>query len=122
MQVFFENGLDTEKQYEIIEEISKMKYVESAELYTKEQALEEMKEKFKGNEEILNGYEGEYNIFPDSIIVKITDSIKSSEIKGKIEEISGIEKVVSSDNTLNTIKNEIEKKIEKIKKEVYNEK
>ena len=46
----------------------------------KQQALEDMKSRFKDNKELMAGYEGENNIFPASFVVTLTNLERTDEI------------------------------------------
>lgn len=108
IQVFLKD-IEKDQIEKIQEEICKINNVKNTEIITKEDALEKLKEKLKGNEELLEGYEGDNNIFPNSIIVEIKDFEKTKETIEEIEKIDGIETVTSSYETINTIINQIEK-------------
>ena len=66
--------------------------------------------KLKNNEELLEGYEGDNNIFPDSVIVKLTDLEKSAAVQEQINEIringeKYVDSIQSSDKTINALIN-----------------
>lgn len=78
---------------------------------SKEEALEEMKSRFKQNDDLLNVYE-ENNIFPASYVVTLTDLTKSQEVQEKILEIDKnaqsdsdkmIKRITSQDKTVTTL-------------------
>ena len=91
--------------------ISSIDGVASATIYTKQDALDEMKVRLKNNQDVLAGYDENNNIFPDSVIVKLTDLQKSAEVQEKIRniEIDGKKYVDpdirSSDKTINALIN-----------------
>ena len=51
---------------------------------TKQQALESFKEQLKDNPDLLDGYEGENNIFPASFVITLTDLEKKDFVEEKI--------------------------------------
>ena len=67
--------------------------------------------RLKNNQDVLAGYDEDNNIFPDSVIVKLTDLQKSAEVQEKIRniEIDGKKYVDpdirSSDKTINALIN-----------------
>ncbi len=61
--------------------------VESVTIYTKEDALEDFRSRLENSQNILDDYDGDNNIFPDAIVVKITDFHKTQEIQDEIYKI-----------------------------------
>ena len=105
MQVFIIEEADSKEVQEVRDMISSIDGVASATIYTKQDALDEMKVKLKDNQEVLAGYDGDNNIFPDSVIVKLTDLEKSAEVQEKIYQIqingkNYIDEIRSSDKTI----------------------
>ncbi|MBP3463177.1 MAG: permease-like cell division protein FtsX [Clostridia bacterium] len=110
IQVFIVEGADSKEVQEVRDIISQIDGVASATIYTKQDALDQMKTKLKDNEELLEGYEGDNNIFPDSVIVKLTDLEKSASVQEKINQITVngenyIDSIQSSDKTINALIN-----------------
>jgi len=110
MQVFIIEEADSKEVQEVRDMISSIDGVASATIYTKQDALDEMKVKLKDNQEVLAGYDGDNNIFPDSVIVKLTDLEKSAEVQEKIYQIQingkkYIDEIRSSDKTINALIN-----------------
>ncbi len=110
MQVFIIDDADSKEVQEVRDMISSIDGVASATIYTKQDALDEMKVKLKDNQEVLAGYDGDNNIFPDSVIVKLTDLEKSAEVQEKIYQIqingkNYIDEIRSSDKTINALIN-----------------
>ncbi len=110
MQVFIIREADNKEVQEIRDIISTIDGVSSATIYTKQDALDELKVKWKDNEELLTTYEGENNIFPDSVIVKLNDLEKSAEVQEKINQItingeSYIDSILTRDRTINALIN-----------------
>ncbi len=110
MQVFIIDDADSKEVQEVRDMISSIDGVASAVIYTKQDALDEMKVKLKDNQEVLAGYDGDNNIFPDSVIVKLNDLEKSAEVQEKIYQIqingkNYIDEIRSSDKTINALIN-----------------
>ena len=110
MQVFIIEGADSKEVQEVRDMISTIDGVASATIYTKQEALDELKNKWKDNRELLDTYEGENNIFPDSVIVKLTDLEKSAEVQKKIKQIKindkeYVDDILTSTKTINALIN-----------------
>ena len=103
IEVFIENEA-TDEQINVLE--TKIKSLESINTVTfksKQEALDLMKKNLKDNQELLEGYEGENNIFPASFIVTLTDLSKAIEIEAKIEAMDHVKKITSNNDTINTL-------------------
>ena len=110
MQVFIIDDADSKEVQEVRDMISTIDGVASATIYTKQEALDELKNKWKDNRELLDTYEGENNIFPDSVIVKLTDLEKSAEVQEKIKQIKindkeYVDDILTSTKTINALIN-----------------
>ena len=70
-QVFLNTNATEEEIKLVQEELENVDYIYDIIYISKEEALEEMKESFKDSSYILDGYEGENNIFPNSYSFKI---------------------------------------------------
>lgn len=109
IQVFIIDSADSQEVQEVRDMIATIDGVASAEIYTKQDALDEMKIKWKDNKDLLEAYE-DNNIFPDSVIVKLTDLEKSAEVQEKINTIKindkkYVDSIQSSDKTINALIN-----------------
>ena len=82
--------------------IKKLEGVSTVEYRSKEDALNQMKEKFKEQSDLLAGFE-ENNIFPASYIVTLTDLTLSKDIQKKISDFDNIKRITSSDETVSTL-------------------
>lgn len=82
MQVFLYDVSDEEVEA-LGEYISSIDGVNPPEFKTKEDALNQLKNQFKDNQDVLSVYE-ENNIFPVSYVVTLKDLSKSSEVQQKI--------------------------------------
>ena len=111
LQVFIIEDASSKEVQEVRDMISSIDGVASATIYTKQDALDEMKVRFKNYKDVLTGYDEDNNIFPDSVVVKLTDLQKSAEVQEKIRniEIDGKKYVDpdirSSDKTINALIN-----------------
>ena len=107
-QVFVDNSYDHIDKIE--KQISEINGIKSFKLHSKEEALEEMKERLESNSYLLEGYEGENNIFPNSFIIKIEisnlDDIENIDnIEKELLDIEGIENINSNyDSWVNVYK------------------
>lgn len=103
MQVFIKNGTTQEQIQEIGEKIRAIDGVSTAEFKSKEDALNTMKEGFGEQQDLLAGFEGENNIFPDSYIVTLTDLTKNGQVQDEIWKIENIKKITNKDETVSTL-------------------
>ena len=65
-----------------------------------EEQLEKMKQRFKDNQELLVGYEGENNIFSPSFIIKTKTIQDMEKIEESLETVEGIKKISSTSSNL----------------------
>lgn len=77
--------------------------IQKVEFVSKQQALEKMKEDFKDNQWIFNGYDGENNIFPVSYIIQLTDLSYTKEVEDKISKMDNVDEIQSSNKTIDTL-------------------
>lgn len=87
MEVFIYDETTDEQREEFSSEIKALDGVNKVTYKNKQQALESMKERMPDNPELLEGYEGENNIFPASFIITLTDLENSDNITEEIERI-----------------------------------
>ncbi len=95
IQVFINNDATQEQIEEIKEKIMALDGVSTADFISKEQALNQMKERFGDKKDLLAGYE-ENNIFPPSSVFIIANTIKLT-VHARRKEIS-IMKYVGATN------------------------
>ncbi|MBR3152815.1 MAG: permease-like cell division protein FtsX [Clostridia bacterium] len=108
IQVFIINEASEDEVEDVRYLISTIDGVAEAKIFTKQQALDQMKDRLKDNKDLLKGYEGDNNIFSDSVVVKLDNLEKSAEVQEQINkiEINGqkyIKKITSSDDTINAL-------------------
>ena len=99
IQVFINNDATQEQIDELGDKIRGIDGVSTIEYVTKEQALEQMKERFGDQQDLLAGYE-ENNIFPASYVVTMTDLSKSKEVQDQILTFENVKKITSKDDTV----------------------
>ena len=87
MQVFIWDETTEEQKTKFENEIKALDGVNTVVFKNKQQALEDMKSRFKDNQELMAGYEGENNIFPASFVVTLTNLERTDEIQKEIERI-----------------------------------
>ena len=105
MEVFILNEATEEQVEELGNKIKALDGVNTVKFKTKEQALESMKESMKEYKDLLEGYEGENNIFPASYVVTLTDLTLSEEVEGKIATMESVKRITSSNDTITALIN-----------------
>ena len=96
MQVFLDNDAKQKQIDEIEEKIRAIDGVSTTEFVSKEEALNQMKEKFKDTN-VIEGMEEESNIFPASFIVKIKDQSEYEKVYEQITKFKNVKKVTRND-------------------------
>ena len=94
MEIFMKENISEEEIENIRNQIENQFKDAEITYISPEEKLEEMKEKFKENAYLLDGYEGENNIFPAEFIIKtksVQDIEKIEESLVNIEEIQKIQ-------------------------------
>ena len=104
IQVFINNDATQEQMDEIEKKLRALDGVSTTVYISKEDALNQMKEKFGDKKDLLAGYE-ENNIFPASYVVTLTDLTKSKEVQDQILTFDNIKKITSKDETVSTLIN-----------------
>ena len=106
IQVFVKNEATQEQIEQLGENIRRIDGVSTTEFVSKEEALNQMKEKFGDKQDLLEGYEGENNIFTASYVVTLTDLTKSQEVQNQINTYSDVvKKINSKDEVVTTLIN-----------------
>lgn len=103
MEVFIQNEATDEQTSELETKIKALDGINTVTFKSKQEALDLMKENLKDNQDLLEGYEGEKNIFPASFIVTLTDLSLATEIEAKIEAMENVKKITSNNDTINTL-------------------
>ena len=106
IQVFVKNEATQEQIDELGEKIRAIDGVSTVEFVSKDEALEQMKERFGDRQDLLEGYEGENNIFTASYVVTLTDLTKSQAVQDQINTYSDVvKKINSKDEVVTTLIN-----------------
>ena len=104
IQVFAKEEATDEQIKALGEQISKIEGVNKTQFKSKEDALNQMKEKFgEENESLLEGYEGENNIFTASYVVTLTDLNLNQQVQDEISKLDNVKKITSSKQTVTTL-------------------
>ncbi len=103
IQIFATEEATGEQVTELGEKIKAINGVNKIEYVSKEDALNQMKEKFADNQDLLEGYEGENNIFTASYVVTLTDLNLSTQVQDEISKLDYVKKITSSDETVSTL-------------------
>lgn len=104
IQVFINTDATDEQIKEIGEKISSLDGVNTTTFVSKEEGLEQLKERFKEKEYLLDTYK-ENNILPDSYVVTLTDLNLSSQVQEQIMQFDNIKRITSRDETVTTLIN-----------------
>ena len=102
MQVFVKNEATQEQIDELGEKIRAIDGVSTVEFVSKDEALEQMKERFGDKQDLLDGYEGENNIFSASYVVTLTDLSKSKTVQDQINTYTDVVKKITSKDEVTT--------------------
>lgn len=103
IEVFIENDATDEQINTLEGKIKDLEYINTVTFKSKQEALDSMKENLKDNQELLEGYEGENNIFPASFIVTLTDLSHATEIEAQIEGMENVKKITSRNDTIDML-------------------
>lgn len=103
IQVFVKNEATQEEIEALEDQIRAIENVSTVEFYSKEQALDQVKERFGDKQDLLDAYEGENNIFTDSYIVTLTDLSQSQAVQDQILTFETVKKITSKDETVSTL-------------------
>ena len=96
MEIFLEEDITSEEKEKITKFIKEFD-IGSYEFKSKEDALNEMKEKLGEDSNILGNYNNENNIFPESYVVKGKSNVIENIING-LDKFDGIKRIVSNTN------------------------
>ena len=106
ISVFVKNEATQEQIDELGEKIRAIDGVNTVEFVSKDEALEQMKERFGERQDLLEGYEGENNIFTASYVVTLTDLTKSKAVQDQISTYTDVlKKINSKDEVTSTLIN-----------------
>ena len=96
MEIFLEEDVTSEEKEKITKFIKEFD-IDSYEFKSKEEALNDMKDKLGENSNILENYNNENNIFPESYVVKGKREI-IEKIGNGLDKYDGIKRIVSNTN------------------------
>ena len=102
IQVFIVNEATQEQIDEVGEKLRALDGVSTTVFVSKDDALNQMKERFGDKQDLLAGYD-ENNIFPASYIVTLTDVSMSKDVQNQILTFENIKKITSKDETVATL-------------------
>ena len=104
IQVFINTDVSDEDVEKIGEDLKNINGVNTITFVSKEDALNQMKEKFKDKQYLLTGFE-ENNIFPASYVVTLTDLNESNRVQTEIKNVVGdkLKNITSKDETVSTL-------------------
>ena len=105
IQVFIKNDATQEQIQQLGDKIKGIKGVSTIQFVSKEDALNQMKERFGDKQDLLSGYEGENNIFTASYVVTLADLTQSKSIQNQILTFDTVKKITSKDDTITTLIN-----------------
>ena len=106
ISVFVKNEATQEQIDELGEKIRAIDGVNTVDFVSKDKALEQMKERFGERQDLLEGYEGENNIFTASYVVTLTDLTKSKSVQDQISTYTDVvKKINSKDEVTSTLIN-----------------
>lgn len=91
LEIFCDYRLDETLVKDIEQAIREDDRISEYRMVTKKEAFEKLKEKFKGEEDILEGYDESF--LPVSFIVKLQDPQDSNAIKEKFEKMNKVDSV-----------------------------
>ncbi|MEN8905021.1 MAG: permease-like cell division protein FtsX [Clostridiales bacterium] len=99
VQVFCDSELDEFQTKEVEKKIKTNSNVLSTEKVSKEDNFKKAKEMFKGDEDLLEGFD--VNSFSVSYVLKLKDTSVSSDIAKQLEQIEGVTRVNFSQDLIN---------------------
>ena len=103
IQVFAKDEATDEQIKQLGEEITRIEGVNTVEYVSKEEALDQMREKFAENEDLLEGYEGENNIFTASYVVTLTDLNLNTQVQKQIKQLANVKKITNANDVIATL-------------------
>lgn len=102
LQAFIEDTATNDEIEYIKDEIKNIPGVKTVDYLSKEQAYEDAKKVFEGQEYFIEGYEN-IKIFPASFVVKFSNIEQSQSVKTAVEKVDGIYKVKYNEGTIQAV-------------------
>ena len=103
IQVFMDENTSDKQLSKAKEQILKIENVKTAEIFSKEDTIEYMKEIFAEDAAALEGYEGDNNPFRDSFKITLNDLSQADATAEELSKIENVAKISNKRDTLNTI-------------------
>ena len=100
IEIFMNKDISEEQMTNIQNQIKNQTENVEITYVSPEEQLEKMKQRFKDNQELLVGYEGENNIFSPSFIIKTKTIQDMEKIEESLETVEGIKKISSTSSNL----------------------
>ncbi len=100
IEIFMNENMSDNEIADIRNQIEKQSKDVEITYVSPEEQLEKMKQRFKDNQDLLAGYEGENNIFPPSFIIKTKTIQDMEKIEESLENVDGIKKISSTSSNL----------------------
>ena len=100
IQVFIKEGATEEEKNKIKEDILALNGVTDAKFVSKEEAFDSVKEGYADKAYLIEPYK---DIFTESYIVTLSDLKLSKEVQNTIQSFDGVKKITSSDQTISTL-------------------
>ena len=97
--VFVLRDATEEQTEEVGNKLRALEYVNNVSFVSKEEGMEQMKERLKTTQEVLDGYLTR-NPLSDKYIVTLTDLTKKEEVKANILKLDNIKSIEASDKTI----------------------
>ena len=88
VQIFLHNDTTEKEKQQLEEQIKKLSGVIKITFKSKKDALETMQERFKDKADLLKGFEGENNIFPESYIITLNDNADIKSVENEIKNMN----------------------------------
>ena len=102
MQVFMYKNATEEQIQKLEDDLKKLDNVAKVTHVTKEEGLNNIKERFGENARLLDVYL-ENNPLGDSFVVQLTDLTKADEVKANIENLDNIKEITAKDKVVNAL-------------------
>jgi cell division transport system permease protein len=101
MQVYIDNVENEDKVKEIEQKIRNIKGVNTVTYVSNEEAINLAREQLKENENFIAGMD--YNYFPASFTVTLTDLSLNEDVKNEINKIDEVTEIVSAEKSIKTL-------------------
>ena len=103
MQIFITPNATEEQEKEIEAKIREIRYVNTVDYVSQEQALNDMKSWLGEDSSLLDPYSGEDNPFKASYVITLTDLTKSDEVEEQISSFENVASITVGNDTINKL-------------------